>query len=115
MESVQRLGKPPPPVAGGAQPRSRALKIVLARAKDQKQVLDKAKKLKEAGDMFAKVFVKRDMHTLVRKEINRLRQAEKAEKEKPENISRTVVYDQNMRTLSVDNVIIDRFQPMFFQ
>ena len=115
IESVQRLGKPPTGTSGVGEPRSRALKVKLSRAMDQKQVLDKAKKLKEAGDTFAKIFIKRDMHPQVRREMNRIRQAEKAEKDKAENTGRTVFYDPDLRTLSVDNVIIDRFKPVFFQ
>ena len=114
VESVQRLGKPPTANTSGGDPRSRALKVKLSRSKDQKQVLDKAKMLKESGGSFAKIFIKRDMNPQVRKELNRIRQAERAEKEKPENTGRTVLYDPDLRTLSVDNVVVDRFKPVFF-
>ena len=47
--------------------------------------------------------------------FNRMREVEKAEKEKPENRGRDVRYDPVKRTLSVNGVVIDQFKPQFFQ
>ena len=54
------------------------------------------------------------MHPGVRRELNRLRQAEKSARDDADNIGRNIEYDPAARTLSVDGVIVDRFNPSFF-
>ena len=60
-------------------------------------------------------YIKKDIHPGVRRELKRLADAEKAERAKPENQGRAVEYDKSMRTLSIDGVVVDKFQPSFFQ
>ena len=55
-----------------------------------------------------------NLHPGIRKEIGRMRAAEKREKEKPENSVREVKYDRTTRTLTVDGEVVDRFCPTFF-
>ena len=44
-----------------------------------------------------RVYVKKDVHPLVRKELSRLREVEKRERDKPENQGRNVRYDYKER------------------
>ena len=110
VSSCDRLGE-----SQDDQTRGRVLKVVLRNASDQKRILENSKNLKYSGDNFSKIYVKRDMHPGVRRELNRLRIAEKDEREKPENAGRNITYDHALRTLSVDGVVIDQFQPSFFR
>ena len=80
-----------------------------------KPIVASAKQLKEMSSPLDKVYVKKDMHPGVRREFNRLRQAEKAERDNPDNAGRNIEYDPIARTLSVDGVIVDRFRSSFFQ
>ena len=81
----------------------------------RKSILNDAKKLKDAGDEFKKIFIKKDVHPCIRKELYRLREAERRESEKAENAGKEVKYDHANRTLSVNGTIIDRYMPIFFQ
>ena len=108
--TIQRLGKDG---AAGAN-RIRPLKIVVNTSEEQKEVISNAKKLKNAGEEFKKVFIKRDVHPAIRKEIGRLYAVQKAEQEKAENAGRTVVFDQRKRVVTIDGIIVDRFKPNFF-
>ena len=65
-------------------------------------------------DPFKKIFIKKDMHPGVRREFNRLRESEKAQRESPDNNGRTIVYDRESRTIAVDGVVVDRFRSLFF-
>ena len=60
------------------------------------------------------VYVMKDVHPAVRKEMARLRQREKDEKEKPENVGVTIVFDWKKRVLLREGSIIDKFSPHFF-
>ena len=77
-------------------------------------MLNHAKDLKNAGNGFTKIFIKKDIHPIVRKELNRMKSAEYNEKRKPENVARTVKYDPETRCLSVDGIVVDRFRMCFF-
>ena len=60
------------------------------------------------------MFILKDAHPLVRRELNRIRAVERAEKQKPENQGRQVEYNGESRCLYVDGVVVDRFKPAFF-
>lgn len=77
-------------------------------------IIENSKKLKHPGDAYKKVYIKKDIHPVVRKEIGRLRKREKDEKDKPDNAGVNIVYDNKNRVLLRDNVVIDRFTPQFF-
>ena len=49
------------------------------------RILANAKNLKTAGEKFSRIYVKKDVHPGVRKEWQRLREAEAKEKERPGN------------------------------
>ena len=114
ISNVQRLGeRKTEPGVGGRIP-IRALKVTLAVPSKQKQLVESARKLKDMPDPFKKIFIKKDMHPGVRREFNRLRESEKAQRESPDNNGRTIVYDRESRTIAVDGVVVDRFRSSFF-
>ena len=78
------------------------------------KLLEKAKSLSSKDDPYKSVYIKKDVHPLVRLEWKRLKDLEKSEKEKPENSGHTIVLDSKNRTLLRDGQIIDRWQPNFF-
>ncbi|XP_069972547.1 uncharacterized protein [Penaeus vannamei] len=49
-------------------------------------LLSKAKKLKEEDQTCGRIYIKKDVHPCVRNEWKRLREAEKSERERPENV-----------------------------
>ena len=116
-QSIQRLGAAPDPNAthppNGA-PRPRPIKITLTDSKKRKPLLEAARGLKSAGPAFENIYIKSDMHPAFRKEMGRLHQSFKTEKEKPENVGVTVVYDPKARVVKVGDTIVDRFQPSSF-
>jgi hypothetical protein len=93
----------------------RPIKVVLTNDTDRKKILQAAKHLKTTNDQLAKVYLKRDTHPGIRKEMNRLRDVEKKEKAKAENQGRNVRYDPKQRCVMVDDVVIDTYQPSFFK
>ena len=74
-------------------------------------VLEKTKELKDAGEVYKKIYIKKDVHPAVRKEWNRLREAEKLEKEKPVNSGVEIRLDTRERKLYRDGVVIDSWTP----
>ena len=120
VKSVERLGaqqqqqqrqqqdrRQPP---DGSRPYRRPLKVVLKNADDRKGVLDSARRLKASGDSFRSIYVNKDIHPLVRKEFNRLREVTKREKERPENQGKNVRYDYKERQVYVDDTVVDSFR-----
>jgi small-conductance mechanosensitive channel len=101
-----RLGKP-------VTSRIRPLKVVLKDNQERKDLLANSKFLKNKGTPLSKVYVKKDVHPMVRKEFARLRSVEKEEKDKPENTGRTVKYDAETRSVLIDGVVVDKFRPSF--
>ncbi len=106
VKSVVRLGKP-----GN---RSRIMKVALVNPNQRKDILEAAKTLKNAGGTFKHIYIRKDVHPMVQREFNRLRQVERAEKEKPENVGRNVRYDATNRAVYVDDKIVDQFKAQFF-
>ena len=66
------------------------------------------------SNTYSRVYIKKDTHPVVRKEIGRLRQKERDEKNKAENTNVEIKYDAKNRVLTRDGIIIDRFTPTFF-
>lgn len=106
VETSRRLGR-----AGG---RRRPILVAVASREDRDAVLERAKRLKEAGETFKRIFVKKDTHPAVREEWKRLKDAEKTEKEKPENAGCNIYMNYKERTLYKDNEVIDKFSLMSF-
>ena len=89
--------------------------LVIVESKDVRDsVTTKASKLKNAGDQFKRIYIKRDEHPSVRNEWKRLRAAEAQEKERPENLGCTIRLDTRERRLYKDGVVIDRWNPQYF-
>ena len=68
-------------------------------------VLGKTRKLKEKGQEYERVYIKKDVHPSVRNEWKRLREVEKAEKERPENVGCVIRLDAKDRKVYRDDVI----------
>ena len=94
--------------------RKRPILLVVENQERRNAILDKAKNLKGAGPPFSNIYIKKDIHPAVRKELGRLRRREKEERDKPENQGTNIKYDAKERVLLRDGVIIDRYTPNFF-
>ena len=104
----RRLG---PEAAGRG--RNRPLLLTIKNGEIRQQILANAKNLKSAGDNYAKIYVKKDVHPGVRKEWQRLREAEIKEKERPENMGHNIHFDPRQRKLFRDGEVIDSWNPQF--
>ena len=93
---ITRLGKK----SSRPNARPRPIKVVTSTPQERKAIIADAKKLKDAGAIFNKIYINKDIHPLVRKELNRIRKVEKDEKLKPENQARIVKYDNETRTVT---------------
>ena len=82
---------------------------------ERDRVLEKTKKLKDAGEPFKGIYIKKDVHPSVRREWSRLREAEKAEREKPINQGCDIRFDTKRRELLRNGVVIDSWRPQYFQ
>ena len=63
----------------------RPLHVTVTTPQQRETIITAAKELKNAGGAFARVYIKKDTHPAVRKEVGRLRQREREEKNKSEN------------------------------
>ena len=104
VKASRRLGK-----VGG---RRRPILVTVASREDRDAVLDRAKQLKDAGERFNRIYVKKDIHPAVRDEWKRLKDAEKMEKE---NNGCNIYINYRERQLYKDGVVIDKFNRMSFQ
>ena len=77
-------------------------------------ILDQAKNLKTRSEPYSKIYVKKDVHPSVRKEWQRLRDAEKTERDRPENVGCVVRLDTRERKLYRDGCVIDSWRPQSF-
>ena len=103
---VRRLGK------GDGRKRPILLEVEDNTRRDA--ILRRAKNLKGKGEPLGAVYIKKDIHPAVRKELQRMRKREKEEKEKPGNQGTNIYYDSAQRVLLRDGEIIDRYSPSFF-
>ena len=90
------------------------MKVTLRQKQKRQQIIQDAKKLKDCGETFKQIYINKDTHPAIRKEFLRMRNVVKTESAKPENEGRTVEYDHKSRTVTIDGVIIDRYNPHFF-
>ena len=94
------------------QPNKKRLILVRVRSKDLRDnALEKAKVHKEAETEYKTIYIKKDVHPPVRKEWNRLKEAETNEKAKPENVGSSIRFDSRERKLYRDDVVIDSWTP----
>ena len=82
--------------------------------KQRDAIVATAKELNNAGETYSRIYIKKDIHPAVRKELGRLRKVAKDENEKAENSGCTIVFDHKNRVVTRDNVVIDRFMPKYF-
>lgn len=94
--------------------RKRPILLSLASKEVRDKILEKASKLKELGEVYSKIYIKRDVHPSVRNEWKRLRDAERSEKERPENVGCVIRLDTRERKLYRDGIVIDSWNQQFF-
>ncbi len=61
-----------------------------------------------------KIYIMKDVHPSIRAEWRRLREAERKEKERPENAGCVIRLDARERKLYRDGVVIDAWNLQFF-
>ncbi len=92
----------------------RAILVTLAGKSIRDRILETTNQLKNAGEAYKKIFIKKDVHPSIRKEWKRLYDAERAEKERPENAGCVVRLDARERKLYRDGVVIDSWNLQSF-
>lgn len=100
--------------SGGAPPRAYPILLAIADKSQRPTILHNASRLKDSGDNFSRIYIKKDVHPSVRKEWRRLRDVETAEKAKPENVGCVIHLDTLERKLYKDNVVINTWNAQFF-
>ena len=103
MKKSRRLG-----TYTGDKRRPILVEVDCKEARDR--ILDKAARLKQFGEDFRRIFVKKDIHPSIRSEWRRLHEAERREKERPENAGCVIRLDARERKLFRDNVVIDEWK-----
>lgn len=93
--------------------RRRPIHVTLESQDQRSDILRVAKNLKDKGRDFERIYVKKDVHPAVRREMTRLRNRENDEKQKPDNQGVEITYDWRRRVLLRDGVVIDRYFPNF--
>lgn len=106
VTSVRRLGRA---VAADQGSRRRPLMVSVESREDRDATLSVAKNLKSAGERYKKVYIKKDVHPSVRDEWKRLREVEKNEKERPENVGCNIYLNVRERQVYKDGVVIDKW------
>lgn len=91
------------------RPRRRPILVTVANKYERDAVLDKAKTLKSSGDAYNKIYIKKDVHPSIRAEWKRLRDAERTEKERPENAGCNIQLNTRERQLYKDGEVIDKW------
>ena len=107
VKRVERLGKAPDANSEYKRP----IKLILDDPRARKGVLKEAE---ECHWNFHKYLSKKDVHPMVRKELNRLREVTKKEKDKVKNQGKAVRYDHTTRRVLVNEEVVDQFQTAFF-
>lgn len=108
IQSYRRLG-----VRGDPNKRRAILLTVKSKAV-RDNILEKTRQLKDAGGEFKKIYIKKDVHPSIRNEWKRLFDAERTEKERPENAGCEVRFDKQERKLYVDGNVIDSWNLQCF-
>ena len=99
---------------GKAGQRRRPILVTVASWEDRDAVLERTKRLKNAGETFERIFIKKDTHPAVREEWKRLKDAEKTEKEKPDNVGCNIYINYKEPQLIKDGEVIDKFNLTVF-
>ena len=89
----------------------RPILIVVDSKETKEAVLEKSKSLKEKGELFRRIYIKKDIHPEVRKEWDRLRAAKTREENDPSNQGAIIRLDAKERKLYRNDVVIDAWTP----
>ena len=109
--SHRRLGRLDAQQGGS---RKRPILVVVTTKYVRDDVLANSRKLKDSSSQYNRIYVKKDVHPSVRNEWKRLRDAERTEKDRPENVGCVIRLDVRERKLYRDDVVIDKWNPLFF-
>ena len=104
--TTKRLGKQ-------NQDRIRPILVTLENTDVKDKILSEAKKLKSAGQLYKKIYIKRDVPPAVRREWKRLYDSLEVEKNKPENVGHSVTIDKRKRQIIRDGQVIDKWNVNF--
>ena len=105
--TLRRLGQP-------NDQQKRFLHVTCNSQQQRDKIIATAKELKSAGENFKNIYIKKDIHPAIRKELGRLRKRAYDEKNKPDNSDATIEYDPKNRVVTRNGLVIDRFYPKFF-
>ena len=108
VENIERLG-----TKDDDEPnKTRPTKVTLENSQMRYEILKNSSKLKDRaeGSVYRKIFLKKDVHPDVRAEEKRLYEVFKAEKKKPENVNKDVVFNRKTRVVTVNAEEVDRFK-----
>ena len=94
------------------QDKPRPIPVKLNNHETQKQLLIKAKQLRNENGC-SRIYIKKDLHYTVRRELNRLKRREMQEKDDPRNEGLNIRFDWKERVLKIDGMMVDRFKPSF--
>lgn len=85
--------------------------LVTVQSRDERNfVLEKAKTLQTSGEAYNRIYIKKDAHPSIRAEWKRLRDAEKTEKERPQNVGDNTHVDTRERQLYKDGELIGKWR-----
>jgi hypothetical protein len=101
---VERLGRKAP------DNDKRPIKVTLTDARSRAGVLSCAKKLNQATEQFRRIYIKKDLNPKVRMELARLRDVTRKEREKPENVGKSVTFDHIHGKVFVNDVEVDCYR-----
>ena len=104
---IKRLGE-----IKGDQDKPRPILVKVENHEIQKQLLMKAKQLKNQIGC-SRIYIKKDLHYTVRKELNRLKTRERQEKDNARNKEVDIKFDWKERVLKINGMIVDRYKPSF--
>ena len=109
IQRHQRLGRQQ---AGG---RSRPILVHVATRDHRDSAIGKARRLKEdAREPFKAIYVKKDVHPVVRKEWGRLRGVLRTELARPENAGENIRLDTRERKIYKNDIVIDSWRATYF-
>lgn len=99
--------------SGVILPKIRPILLTFKSSILRENLLKNTKKLKEAGGVYEKIFIKKDMHKMVRKEWGRLHGSYNDELKKPSNNGHTIKLDPKKRVVTRDGLVIDSWRMNF--
>ena len=96
----------------GNQDKTRPILVIDENHEIQKQLLMKAKWLTNQIGC-SRIYIKKDLHYTVHKELNRLKKRERQEKLNARNEGADIKFDWKEGVLKMNGMIVDRYKPSF--